>query len=71
MEVKKKSLDLSFFIFLSLYFYFKEQSASFCYYCDVLLPTNSKSNMEITNMTEKYELYTVEKVAVAIYQRNY
>lgn len=27
--------------------------------------------MEITNMTEKYELYTVEKVAVAIYQRNY
>lgn len=27
--------------------------------------------MEITNMTEKYELYAVEKVAVAIYQRNY
>lgn len=25
--------------------------------------------MEIANMTEKYELYTVEKVTVAIYQK--
>lgn len=60
---------------MSLYFLLKNSQLPFVTavkYFSQLTPSRSlKCNMEISNMTEKYEFYTAEKVAEPIYQRNY